>query len=281
LLHRYIFVDIFTSMKILTSIKTLQRFFHKQLDQPLPRLILPIPIFSCIYLVIDGIWFGKEFVLLVYRISGWPYIIHHSFAKKEWGWHIANDLRLLRQAGYVFTGIVSDGGTGIESAVNEVYPNIPHQRCLIHLHRQASMGLGKHPRDSRLKKLKQLTDHLLLIESKEALTWWTQEILTWAQKNGDYLREKTHDEQQRKSWFTHRNARKTVRILLSAPQTSFVFVYGHPLCPRTSNEVEGLNALLRRRFVTHTGLAPKRWKRMLTWCIYFRNQHQLSKLRKI
>lgn len=262
------------------SSSTLLRYVRNGLAQETPVLELPKPNFTPIYLVIDGLWFGKLFCLLIYRISGWPFIIHWSFSRREWGNHIAKDLGYIKQLGYHFDGFVTDGGTGVTKGVQKAFPSRPHQICLVHVHREASRGLGKYPKTYQLKKLKKLVDHLFLIESKEALKWWIEEVVIWTRINETYLKEVTHDPIHKKWWYTHKKVRRTIQILLSAPKTSFVFTKGHPLMPRSTNEVEGLNALLSRRFRSHTGLATHRWKQLLNWFIYFRNLYFVSQLKK-
>ncbi len=262
------------------STKTLQRYVHYQLEKETPKLDLLISLPRPYYLVLDGLWFEKEFVLMVYCISGLPFIIHHSYMKKEWGSQITKDLEYLKELGCDPDGLVSDGGTGITKAIKKVFPFRPHQRCLVHVHRQASLGVGKRPKEKCLQRLKELINHLFLIESLEALTWWTEELLRWIRVNKDYLKENTHDAKRGRWWYTHPRVRRTIQILLNAPSQSFVFTKGHPLCPRSTNEVEGINAILSRRFTVHSGLSLIRWQSLLSWFIYFRNQHQLSKYLK-
>lgn len=78
--------------------------------------------------------------------------------------------------GYRFTGIVSDGGTGIVGAVDKVFSHIPYQICLAHLHRGIIAAIDRYPRDEKVKDLKRLADHVWFIESKEALRWWREQL---------------------------------------------------------------------------------------------------------
>jgi hypothetical protein len=70
------------------------------------------------FLLIDGLWFKRWYVMMVYRQSKNLTILHISVAGKEVSTKIIKDLRYLTDnLGYIFTGIVSDGGTGIIKAV--------------------------------------------------------------------------------------------------------------------------------------------------------------------
>ncbi|MBI5465275.1 transposase [Candidatus Gottesmanbacteria bacterium] len=226
------------------------------------------------YLLIDGLWFGKRFCLMIYRQSKLKLLLHASFMFKEWGSLIAKDLFYLKNKGYRFTGVVSDGGTGIRNAVFRVFGHIPHQICLAHLHRDVINAIGRYPKDEQVKKLKRLADHLWLIESKEALLWWEQKLKEWTVKNKDFLNETRHVEGFG-WWFIHKGVRKAVRILVSIADTSFKFL-DRPLMPKTTNELEGSISVLARKHLIHKGLKRERVKSFLRWFIYFYNRKLLS-----
>ena len=249
-------------------------YFHRFLLTTPASLKLPFPKFDHWYLVYDGLWFGKLFCLMVYRVYRSPFIIHASITKKEWGHHIAVDLRLIAAKGYRFVGVITDGGTGVVKAKEEVFPHTPHQICLVHTHRQATSALGQHPQDYRVKQLKKLADHLFLIESKEALSWWQNELKTWVIRNHSFLMEYRTDDTGR-WWYVHKGARKAVRILSRAPATSFTFL-SSPLMPRDTNGIEGMFTNVSMKWLIHRGLKRNRWPNFLLWFIYFRNQKLLA-----
>ena len=210
---------------------------------------------------------------MLYRHHKRRFIIHASFVFKERGSLIAKDLRILKSK-YRFTGIVSDGGTGIGNAVFNVFGNIPHQICLAHLHRDIINAIGRFPKDERIKRLKKLADHIWRIESKEALHWWKDKLQKWIDKNKDFLTETKHLDTGG-WWYIHKGVRKAVRILISLPDTSFKFL-DHPLMPKTTNELEGSISVLSRKHNLHKGLKKERVKSFLYWFIYFYNRRILS-----
>lgn len=257
------------------SPRKLELAFHAFLDKtPLP-LALPLPTREFQSLIYDGLWFGKKFCLMTYRIYQDPLIIACSIRKTERSTQIAQDLKQIAQKGYQLDGLVSDGGTGVVTAAQKIFPFKPHQICLAHIHRQATLGLGRRSKDYRLQRLKQLANHLFLIESKAALKWWAGEVKAWAKINQAYLNEYTHDAQRHRWWFTHPRARSTLRILLSAQETSFAFL-DYPLMPKTTNGLEGIFSNLRMKWQIHRGLKRNRWANFLLWFVYFRNQQILA-----
>lgn len=202
-----------------------------------------------------------------------------SFARKEYAERVRDDIQYIESLGYQIVGTVSDGGKGVVRGIAQALPHKPHQICLAHVHREARKGVGKYPKDPHLLRLKRLIDHVWLLESKEALSWWLCDLQQWIDGNQIFLQEYSHDAIHRKWWFTHSKVRRSVRILVTAAKTSFTFLKGHPLMPRTTNEVEGLNTNITSKWLTHRGLSPTRWQPFLRWFLYFRNQHFLSQLK--
>lgn len=226
------------------------------------------------FLLIDGLWFGRWFVLMVYRQSGNLVILHIAVAGREVTTKISRDLKLVREMGYRFTGIISDGGTGIVGAVDRVFPHIPHQICLAHLHRGIIAAIGRYPREEKIRELKILADHVWFIESKEALRWWQEQLKQWIKSHNAYLKERRYDLNYN-WWYIHKGVRKAISTLQEIPYTSFKFL-DYPLMPKTTNEIEAQFGHLGKRWLAHRGMKRERWKDFLKWFVYFYNQEKLS-----
>jgi len=257
------------------SIRLLEERFHNYLKQtPLePPLFIQSPDKEA-YLLIDGLWFGRWFVLMVYRQSGNLTILHISTMGREAATRIEKDLKKIKEH-YIFNGIVSDGGTGIVSAINTVFPHTPHQICLAHMHRGIISAIGRYSRDYRVQELRRLADWVWLIESKEALKWWREKLNDWISRNNEFLKEKRYDIDYN-WWHIHKGPRKAVSTLQELPYISFTFLR-HPLMPKTTNEIEGQFGHLGKRWLAHRGLKRERWEYFLKWFVYFYNQDKVSR----
>jgi len=260
------------------SVRFLEGKFHQVFREDPPSLPLPKTALEQTFLLLDGLWFGRWFVLMVYRQSGTLYLLHISVMGREVTSRISRDLAAVKVMGYHFTGVVSDGGTGIVSAVEKVFPHIPHQICLAHLHRDIIAAIGRYPKDERVKELKRLADHIWLIESKEALRWWKDQVATWIQSHHAYLKEKRYDLTYT-WWYVHKGVRHAVATLKDLPETSFKFL-DHPLMPKTTNEIEAQFGHLGKRWLAHRGMKRERWKDFLKWFVYFYNEEKLTKQKK-
>lgn len=248
--------------------------FHLFLQEEPPLLPLPPLTGRPTYLLIDGLWFNSRFVLMVYRRSKNLLILHISVAGREVRTKIARDLTHLHKIGYRFAGLVSDGGTGIVSAITTVYPHTPHQICLAHMHRAITSSLGRYPKDRRVRALRKLADHVWRIESVEALRWWVHELEIWKETHILYLLETRRDDTG-KRWYIHKGVRKALRIMFKLPSISFTFLR-HPLLPKTTNELEAQFGHLGKRWLAHRGLKTQRWESFMRWFVYFYNHRKLT-----
>lgn len=201
-------------------------------------------------------------------------LLHISVAGREAATKIAKDLRYILSLGYRFTGVVSDGGTGIVKAVADVFYHAPHQICLAHLHRDIINAIGRYPKSKRVKDLKRLADHVWLIESKEALRWWKKQLDEWIKGHNEFLKEKKYDLDYN-WWFIHKGVRRAISILKSLPDTSFKFL-DYPLMPKTTNELEAQFGHLGKKWLSHRGLKTGKWDQFMKWFVYFYNEEKLS-----
>lgn len=256
------------------SVSHLIRIFHQFLSTAPPALSIPPSTTEETFLLIDGLWFGRWFVLMVYRQSKNLTILRISVGKREVATKVAKDLRWLKEQGYRFTGVVSDGQTGIVKAIHTVHGHIPHQICLAHMHRGIIAAIGRYPKDFRVKELKAIADWVWLIESKEALRWWEDWLKRWVTAHWLFVWERRRDTEGH-WWYIHKGVKKAMNTLLALPQTSFAFL-SHPLMPKTTNELEAQFGHLGHRWITHRGLKRERWEPFLSWFVYFYNQEKLS-----
>src|SRR6185437_3853648 len=234
------------------TIQYLQKQFSKYFTASPPELpLLDQSQYEETFLLIDGLWLKRGFVLMAYRQSRNLTILRIAVVGREVASKIAKDLVILKQT-YQFSGVVSDGATGIIKAVEEVFSHIPHQICLAHRHRDVINAIGSYPKQERIKELKLLADHVWLIESKEALRWWEQQIEDWVKRNIQYLKERRYDLEYN-WWYVHKGTRHAVTILQELPQTSFKFL-DHPFMPKTTNELEAQFGHLGKRWLSHRGL---------------------------
>ena len=224
----------------------------------------PIPCFpetlANTYLVVDAIYLeGHHHCVLIGR-SGNGHIVW-EFAEQE-----------TFEAWFSFfsklpkpKAVICDGHGGLFSGVKTVYPQLPIQRCLIHIHRLAIVKLTRNPRNIAGKELLSLVSALHGLRTSQDQTAWTIAFWSWSKKWEAFLKERTwgiSPTGQKYWWYTHRNIRALKRTLEQALPHLFTFLNIDGV-PRTTNLVEGgINSRLADLLRRHRG-APLEHKKVL------------------
>jgi len=225
-------------------------------------------------LVLDATWNHRKWCLLLYRDTG-GLILGHSFDLGERFAGYLGDLNCLKSAGYQPKAIVSDGHKALLKAVNQVFPGVGQQRCLLHLQRQGLLWLTQNPKTLAGQSLRYLVIQLLQVQSFEEAQEWNLLLQSWFELFQEVLQEKTLAARpthgKRNWWYTHKSLRRAGRLLRNAQPNLWLWLV-QPDVPRTTNLLEGgINAPIKRLLHRHSGLRPDHQIRAIAWWIFFRN----------
>lgn len=253
------------------SVRTLQRLFSVWLSRPpQPR---PVNNQNAI-LVIDGTWFGREHCLIVYYDAVKRRVQYWRYATGENGAEILSDLETLKAHGVVCCGATSDGGKGIIYALNRLYPDIPKQRCLVHLQRLSLAWLTRRPMTEAGRELRSLCLCINQITTKGRRDIWLRLFHNWLIRHQDFLKERTLGPDRRRWWYTHKSLRKVRRYLLNA--LPFMFLYlDYRLLPKDTNVLEGgIFSPLKEIYRSHRGIPEQKRANFLSWLLHLKYQNQ-------
>lgn len=253
------------------SARSVQKRIHRALELPLPITTMSS---SSGILVVDATWNHRQWCLLLYRDTS-GLILTHRFDGGERSESYLEDLAGLQRAGYQPKAIVSDGHNALLKALNQVFPGVPQQRCLLHLHRQCLLWLTQQPKTLAGQSLRYLVNQLLQVQSIEEARQWNLLLDSWYELFTNVLQEKTFASQptpgQRSWWYTHKSLRKAWRLLKNAQPNLWLWLI-QPDIPKTTNLLEGgTNAPIKRLLHRHSGLHPERQKLAIAWWIFFQN----------
>jgi hypothetical protein len=255
------------------SISTLQRIFEKYLNNlPVHKII---PNENCI-LLLDGTYFEKENCLIVYVDIAKNSILHWRYTTSEKAEEIEADLRYLKNSGVNVVSAISDGGKAILSALNSVYPDIPKQRCLVHIQRMALLWLTQKPKTIAGKTLRALCLNVNRIKTKEDAELWIETFLYWNSKYEKFLNEKSRSYDE-KWWYTHKYLRKTRRMIVGALPDMFHYLEVSKL-PKDTNKIDGgIFSDLKNHYRIHRGIPKHKRGKFFHWYLYLKNLKKLSK----
>ncbi|MBF0817825.1 IS256 family transposase, partial [Microbacterium paludicola] len=107
--------------------------------------------------------------------------------------------------------IVTDGGTGIRSALANIWPETQIQRCIFHLQMNVTRELTRNPRLPAGRALRQIALQLSDVHTVEDAITWRQNLETWWQAYGHLTKERSlYDNGQ--FGFTHKRLRDAWKI---------------------------------------------------------------------
>jgi hypothetical protein len=241
---------------------TILRIIYWYLDHaPRPS---PVPNPNC-RAIIDGTWFRKENCLIVYwdkvlkRIPWWNY------TSGERTLEILRDLRSLKRKGVILASATSDGSGGIERALEIEYPNIPHQRCLVHLKRQTLSFITRNPKTEAGKEIRPLMQRLTKIDNLASKDQWLKDFRNWCASWEEFLKERSYSDDGTKNWwYTHKSLRRVRASVKNAIPNLFHYLDDKSI-PRDDNGLEGRFSSFKQHYRQHRGLSKKRREGYIAW----------------
>ena len=246
------------------SIDTLRRLFKIFLDNPpIPKIK---PNNNC-YLIIDGTY-TSDFCILNYLDNDLKYLQYYNIVKRENSREYTTDLKLLKQSGLNIVSITSDGQKGLIKAINIVFPNIIHQRCIIHIQRMSLIYLTRFPKTEAGISLRHWVKKLHEIDSYERQNFWIMQFEKWLKKYDLFLKEKSESLSGRK-WYTHRSLRRTRSLIKNALPNMFHYL-DNPEIPKSTNGLECRFSYLKNNLAIHRGLTNQNRRNFILWYNYFK-----------
>ncbi len=244
------------------SPKTIRRSIHWFLDNP-PKPN-PIPNSNC-NLVLDATWFGRKNCLLVYWDTGLEKAQWWRYSKyKEAAWEIIEDLKNLKKKGVILRSATTDGSRGIKTAMDCLYPRIPHQRCLVHLERLGLIFLTQNPKTLAGRELRNIVLKLNEIQTHEEHNLWVRDFYHWSNHCYSFLKQKSYSFEKKNWWYTHKNLRKVRRMFINALPNMWYYLDDKNI-RKDSNNLEGRWSSLKGHHRQHRGLSMERKAIYLAW----------------
>lgn len=250
------------------SSRQLHRWFDEYLDE-YPTWIIKTTV--PIYLLIDGTYYSNDHCLIVYRAANLKRTIFYRFCKTEDDDEIASDLINIRSMGYDIVGITTDGGDNIIRAVEYAYPNVPRQRCMVHVQRECLSKITLHPRSPEGRMLKYLVMKLGEINTHNEKMWWIGAFENWVEENKEYVCEKAHYPNSARTYYVRDELRKAYVHLRRAIPNLFMYIE-HPGLPRSTNALEAFFGHIKDQLRLHRGLAETRVDNFIKWYLFFNDE---------
>lgn len=208
--------------------------------------------------LVDGVWIGSWCLLIAQSDTG--HVLAWQWAARE---STAAWTALFEQVPPP-TVVVTDGGSGIRSALSNCWPETRIQRCVFHLQLNVTRELTRNPRTQAGKDLRQLALALSTVSVIDDAITWRLALEAWWQRHGHLTKQRTM--YPNGQWgFTHDRLRKAWGILHRAAAAGHVFTNLHHGNPRTTSRLEGLNAQIRHLLRHHRGMPIEHRRHAVEW----------------
>ncbi len=219
------------------------------------------------HLMIDGTNYGDD-CILNYFDNDLKYLQYGNIVKRENYDNYITDLKLLKQSGLNIVSITSDGQKGLIKAINEVFPHIIHQRCIIHIQRMSKIYLTRNPKTEAGITLLYWVKKLHKIETPGQKNKWAGQFAGWCKKYDNFLKERSESFSGRK-WYTHKMLRRTRSLIKNAWPNMFHYL-DNPETPKSTNGLESQFSHFKLNLNIHRGLSKKNRKNFILWYNYFK-----------
>jgi AraC-like DNA-binding protein len=246
------------------SVNTVHRLFDNYLDHPPTPQIREND--NC-HLMIDGTY-HSDFCLLSYFDNDLKYLQYYEIVKDENYLDFKLGLELLKRAGLNIASITSDGDRALIMAINEVFPGIVHQRCIVHVQRMALAYLTRFPKYPAGKELRLIVRDLHKVSDYKERAEWVARYRNWEAEYHDFLGERTEllSDKRLYKHFGIRQARAQIANTLP-----HLFHYlNDPKIPKSNNGLECRFSYLKNNLRIHRGLSKSHRKSFLLWYNWFK-----------
>ena len=250
------------------SARHVHRWFDEYLDSsPSWTMNTSMPI----YLLIDGTYYSDDHCLILYRAENLKRTIFYRFTTHEDQNEIAADLISIRDLGYEVIGITTDGGDNIIRAVEYVFPDIPRQRCVVHVQRECLNSITQRPRSTEAKLFRNLVQDLSICRTVNDKLWWLNMYHRWEEDNKEFVFQKAVVTYSHQEYFVHNDLRKAYIHLKRSIPNLFTYI-DYPGVPKTTNALEAFFGHIKDQIRSHRGLSETRIDNFIKWFLFFNDE---------
>jgi len=176
----------------------------------------------------------------------------------------------------VVKGITSDWHGSLNFAVDKLYPDIPHQRCLVHLQRDSQALLTKKPETNAGIELLEIVRQINIIKNHYEKDIWLKWFNRFEKRNKEVLNQRSFginpQSQKLTWWYTHKNLRRVYRTIKNSLFHLFLYL-DNPNLPKDTNGLESEFSHLKRKLSLHRGLKRKRKINFVRWYFYLKEKN--------
>jgi hypothetical protein len=226
-----------------------------------------------IYLKADGTYFGHWGCSTAFKTE--RKIIYSAFVQRETYATYSYSFCRLVELGYDIIGLTSDWHGSLVSAFKSLFPDKPHQRCLVHTQMFGETLLTKNPETQAGRELLELVTVLNTIHNHNQKEIWLRWFVRWEHRYLTFINQRSRSSDGTKQWwYTHTNVRKVYRSLKASLDHLFLYL-DHPGLEKDTNGLEAEYKHLKQKVSVHKGLKRHRKVNFIQWYFYLKSNVEL------
>lgn len=239
------------SEKYRCSIRTIQRHLDKIKEKEFEKQSREV-----LVLMDTTYWRRGRFGLMLFKDSITGENLLKYYVKYETNALYYEGIEELKSKGYKIVAIVCDGRKGLI----QMFKDLPVQMCQFHQSAIIRRYLTRKPKLKASCELMEVVD-LMKSTDKESFTGTLNE---WYDKWKSFLNERTVNEENGKSHYTHKKLRSAYNSLKRNLPWLFTW-YDHieKNIPNTTNAIDGHFSDLKKKLRCHNGMSEKRKKQFI------------------
>lgn len=219
----------------------------------------------------DATYFSGDLCLMLYYDYDLKFCQMYRFGKKEVYSEIREDLENLLRLGIKINSITSDGHSSILKAIRKVLPDIKHQRCVVHIQREANLWLRKKPVNQASIDLKAIVRLISLIKTQNDKIEWIRMFNDWYNRYELFINEKAKSEITGRWWYRHKDLRRSAIMIKKAIPNMFHYLDDSSIQSNT-NSIESFFGHLKDSLSIHRGLSRANRKSFILWYLHLKNK---------
>jgi transposase-like protein len=234
---------------------TVQRILEYWLDHPPASNRKKI---DARYLIFDGTFLYRRRGMYVVMDGVSHRVLYGAYGINEGPRDLLLFCRALKDQGLEPKSATMDGNPYIFRTVQQLWPKIIIQRCLVHVERQGLSWCRQHPKRTDAQHLRRIFLMVLHIHSQNERQEFQRRLDQWNNRYGQHL---AHTPSR--GWVMTDLQRAHSMIINALP---YMFSYlDDEKIPRSTNALEGYFSRLKLRYRQHRGLSTRHRLNYFRW----------------
>lgn len=243
------------------SQSTVRRVIQYWLEQTPPKTEVDLLITK--HLILDGTFLRRPRGIYAALNAENNSLVDAAYNVREGGRELLYFYQCLAASGLMLESATIDGNTQQIKRLQEVWPGIILQRCIVHVQRQGLSWCRRKPKRIEAKELRELFLKLTTIQTKEESLRFVKGVYAWEKRFGLVIKTSTNRGRVFSDIIRARS------MLLKALPNLFHYLDNSKI-PRSTNALEGYFSRLKEHYRLHRGLSKLNKQKYFLWYFFLK-----------